>query len=174
MYKVVSLILLSMSSIALHATENRALDYSDTDSSELPVILNLGLSTYAGNGLGGYIELPLSKHISATVGLGHYGGFSVGAKLYKDLSTNGPYVGIGYGMVEFEETYVEEESRWKEELEYGSFFIVGYRFLNNSGNFFNAGMGLYHRPEKKDEHYSEETEGGNLGFSLDLAYGIVF
>jgi hypothetical protein len=174
MYKVVSLILLSMFSIALYADGNSALDSSDTDARELPVILNLGLSSYAGNGLGVYIELPVSKHFSATAGLGHYGGFSVGAKFYKDLSTNGPYVGIGYGMVEFEETYVEEESRWKEDLEYGSFFTIGYRFLNNSGNFFNAGLGLYHRPEKKDEYYPEETEGGNLGFALDLTYGITF
>jgi hypothetical protein len=45
------------------------------------------------------------------------------------------YLGIGYGMVEFEETYVEEDSSGKENLEYGSFFIVGYRFLKESGKF---------------------------------------
>lgn len=170
MCQIVSLILLSMFSVALYATENSV----STDSRELPITLNLGVSSYSGSGLGANIELPISRNFSASVGVGHYGGFALGAKLYKDISTDGPYVGIGYGMVEFEETYVEEESSWKEDLEYGSFFIVGYRFLKESGNFFNAGMGLYSRPEKSDEYVPGETKGGNLGFTFDLTYGITF
>ena len=170
MYKIVLLILLSMFSVALYATDSGGF----TDSRELPITLNLGLSSYAGNGLGANIDLPISRSFSASVGVGHYGGFALGVKLYKDISTDGPYVGIGYGMVEFEETYVEEESSWKEDLEYGSFFIVGYRFLKESGNFFNAGIGLYSRPEERSEHVPEEKEGGNLGFTFDLTYGITF
>lgn len=170
MHKIVSLIILTMAPIALFAAD----DNVSTDGEELPVILNLGISSYAGNGLGANIELPISRNFSASVGVGHYGGFAIGAKMYKDLSTDGPYVGIGYGMVEFEETYVEKESSWKEDLEYGRFFIIGYRYLKESGNFFNAGIGLYSRPEENDEHVPGEKEGGNLGFTFDLTYGIAF
>jgi hypothetical protein len=165
MNKTVLLVFLSMFSVAIYA--------SDT-SRNLPVTLNLGLSSYTANGLGANIELPLSSHFSASVGVGHYGGYAVGVKLYRDISMDGPYVGLGYGMVEFEETYVEEESRWEEDLEYGSFFIVGYRFLKENGDFVNTGVGLFKRPEERDEYDSEEIEGGYLGFTFDLTYGITF
>jgi hypothetical protein len=164
MSKAVSIFLIIIFSVAANASDN----------THLPVTLNLGLSSFTANGFGANIELPLSSHFSGSVGVGHYGGYAVGAKLYKDISTDGPYIGVGYGMVEFEETYVEESSSWEEDLEYGTFFIIGYRFLKESGDFFNAGAGLFKRPEEKDEHNPEEVEGGYLGFTFDLTYGIAF
>jgi hypothetical protein len=170
MYKVVFIIFLYMFSSVLYAEDGSP----SAENHELPITLNLGLSSYSGSWLGAYLELPLSNQFSASVGLGSHGGFALGAKLYRDISKDGPYAGIGYGAVEVEETYVDEESTWKEDLEYGSFFTVGYRFLLDSGDVFNAGLGLYHRPEENDEYHPEETEGGYMWFTFDLSYGITF
>lgn len=163
MNKMILLTALSVSSASVHAADEK-----------LPISLNLGLSGYTASGLGANAELPLTRHFSAMLGTGHYGGYSVGAKLYRDISNDGPYLGLGYGVVELEETYIEEDSRWKEDLEYGSFFMVGYRFLKDNGDFFNAGLGLFSRPEEKDEYDPDETEGGYLGFTLELTYSVVF
>lgn len=141
---------------------------------KLPVSLNVGLSAFNASGLGANIEVPLSSNISVSAGTGHYGGYSGGAKLYRNITNDGWYLGAGYGVVEFEETYVSESSSWEENLEYGTFFLAGYRFVNNSGNFFNVGFGVFQRPEEEDEHLPGETEGGYNGFTFDLTYGFVF
>lgn|GEM_PF-2268363 len=141
---------------------------------DLPLSLNVGLSPFTANGLGINAEVPLASWLSVTAGTGHYGGYAVGTKFYRDMRNDGPYIGLIYGMVELEETYIEEDGRWEDDLEYGTTAIIGYRFLKPSGNYLHVGAGLFSRPKEEDEHIKGETEGGYLGYTFDLSYAIVF
>jgi hypothetical protein len=147
---------------------------SSYSSEDNLISLNLGLSSFGGSSLGANVEVAPTDNVSFSFGTGTLGGYSLGARLYRNTRSSSPYLGVGYGLVEVNETDIGDDE-WKEEKLNGAFFVVGYRGFKENGDHFSLGLGLSYRMDESeyvDPNFGEDDD--QIWISGDFTYGFTF